>query len=97
MVIHDHGARNWPTLSGNHKRLLMLANSHLVRQIPAIEHLRAWIPTMVGRYSSCPFTSYHSIVIRESAYTSRLCKALRCITAASSALLTNISPISLPN
>ncbi|TBU21923.1 hypothetical protein BD311DRAFT_771326 [Dichomitus squalens] len=34
---------------------------------------------------------------RESAYTSRLCKAFRCITAASSALLTNISPISLPN
>ncbi|TBU25100.1 hypothetical protein BD311DRAFT_765295 [Dichomitus squalens] len=33
---------------------------------------------------------------RESVYTSR-CKALRCITAASSALLTNISPISLPN
>ncbi|TBU36178.1 hypothetical protein BD309DRAFT_1026484 [Dichomitus squalens] len=49
MVLHGHGGRNWPTLSGNHKRLLMLANSHLVRQTPAIEHLRRWIPVMVGK------------------------------------------------
>ncbi|TBU21684.1 hypothetical protein BD311DRAFT_677771, partial [Dichomitus squalens] len=74
MVIHDHGARNWPPLSGNRKRLLITANSHLVRRTLAIEHLRGWIPAMLGKYSSCAITSYHSIVIRE---TSRLCKAPR--------------------
>ncbi|TBU60264.1 hypothetical protein BD310DRAFT_847916 [Dichomitus squalens] len=93
MVIHDHGARNWPPLSGNRKRLLITANSHLVRRTLAIEHLRGWIPAMLGKYSSCAITSYHSIVIRE---TSRLCKAPHCTTAAS-ALLTNISLVPLPS
>ncbi|TBU62409.1 hypothetical protein BD310DRAFT_918347, partial [Dichomitus squalens] len=60
----------------------MLANSHLVRQTPAFKHLRAWIPTMVEK-----------VRIRRD-YAKR--------SAASqpppeSALLTNISPISLPN
>ncbi|EJF65587.1 hypothetical protein DICSQDRAFT_166592 [Dichomitus squalens LYAD-421 SS1] len=62
MVIHDHGARNWPPLSGNRKRLLITANSHLVRRTLAIEHLRGWIPAMLGVYAKRPAQTGHMTV-----------------------------------